>query len=144
MPSPLGILLFCIGTLRPRVISVHCICMSCTGGCHSHRLHSHSCDRTQSMVNGQTIRISTSAVNGQSRVGTFKSQCGTDQISAVIRSEPDGEVTHARKAYFLMYRLADLANIETSLRANILAVKDQWPKISMVNGQTVEKSRSKF
>ena len=38
-----------------------------TGGCHSHRLHSHSCDRTQSTVNGQTIRIS--AVNGQSGVG---------------------------------------------------------------------------
>jgi len=28
------------------------------GGCHSHRLYSHSCDRTQSTVNGQTIRIS--------------------------------------------------------------------------------------
>jgi len=37
------------------------------GGCHSHRLYSHSCDRTQSTVNGQTIQIS--AVNGQSGVG---------------------------------------------------------------------------
>ena len=37
------------------------------GGCHSHRLYSYSCDRTQSTVNGQTIRIS--AVNGQSGVG---------------------------------------------------------------------------
>jgi len=36
------------------------------GGCHSHRLYSHSCDHTQSTVNGQTIRIS--AVNGQSGV----------------------------------------------------------------------------
>ena len=27
------------------------------GGCHSHRLYSHSCDRTQSMVNSQTTRI---------------------------------------------------------------------------------------
>ena len=27
---------------------------------------------------------------------------------------------------------------------NIRAVKGQWPKISMVNGQTAEKSRSEF
>ena len=38
-----------------------------SGGCHSHRLYSHSCDRTQSTVNGQTVRIS--AVNGQRGVG---------------------------------------------------------------------------
>ena len=50
----------------------------------------------------------------------FKSQCGTDQISAAIRSEPGGGVTHAWNTYFLTYRLADLgcsSNIETSLRA---------------------------
>ena len=51
---------------------------------------------------------------------TFKSQCGMDQISAAIRSEPGSGVTLARNAYFLTYRLADLgcsSNIETSLRA---------------------------
>jgi len=37
------------------------------GGCYSHTLYSHSCDRTQLTVNGKTIRIS--AVNGQSGVG---------------------------------------------------------------------------
>jgi len=37
------------------------------GGRHTHRLYSHSCDRTQSTVNGQTIQIS--AVNSQSGVG---------------------------------------------------------------------------
>ena len=50
----------------------------------------------------------------------FKSQCGTDQISAAIRSEPGGGVTHEQNAYFLTYRLADLgcsSNIETSLWA---------------------------
>ena len=34
-----------------------------SGGCHSHRLCSHSCDRTQSTVNSQTTRKC--AVNGQ-------------------------------------------------------------------------------
>ena len=54
------------------------------GGCHSHRLYSHSCDRTQSTVNGQTARIS--GVKGQSgvkRQSMFRSQCGTDQITVL-------------------------------------------------------------
>ena len=45
----------------------------------------------------------------------FKSQCGTDQISAAIRSEPGGGITHVWNAYFLTYRLTDLgcsSNIE--------------------------------
>ena len=70
-----------------------------------------------------------------------------DQISAAIRSEPSGGVTHARNAYFLTYRLADLgcSSIYRLLcRQNIRAVKGQWPKISVVNGQTAEKSLSKF
>ena len=63
-----------------------------TGGCHSHRLYSHSCDRTQSTVNGQTALIG--AVNGQSGVKkTVNVQIpvrnGSD-YSAVIRSEPVG------------------------------------------------------
>ena len=61
-------------------------------GCHSHRLYSHSCDRTQSTVNGQTARIG--AVNGQSGVKKTVNvqipvQNGPD-YSAVIRSEPVG------------------------------------------------------
>ena len=80
-----------------------------SGGCHSHRL------------NGQRSNHPTkcSQRSKWSR-STFKSQCGTDQISAVIRSEPSGGVTHARNAYFLTYRLASLgcsSNIKTSLRA---------------------------
>ena len=63
-----------------------------TGGCHSHRLYSHSCDRTQSTVNGQTTRIV--AVNGQSRVKkTVNVQIpvwNRPDYSAVIRSEPVG------------------------------------------------------
>jgi len=64
-----------------------------------------------------------------------------------IRSEPDRGVTHARNAYFLTYRLADLgcsSNIGTSLWAKYPSGQSQWPKISVVNGQTAEKSRSKF
>jgi len=37
-----------------------------------------------------------------------------DQISAAIRSEPGGGVTHARNAYFLTYRLADLGCVQVS------------------------------
>jgi len=107
------------------------------GGCHSHRLYSHSCDRTGQRSNHPN------KCNQRSKWSrsTFKSQCGTDQISA-IHSEPGGGVTHAWNAYFLTYRLADLgcsSNIETSLQANIRAVKSQWPKIRVVNGQTAKK-----
>ena len=63
-----------------------------SGGCHSHRLYSHSCDRTQSTVNGQTALIG--AVNGQSGVKKTVNvqipvRSGPD-YSAVIRSEPVG------------------------------------------------------
>ena len=76
-----------------------------TGGCHSHRLYSHSCDRTQSTVNGQTARIG--GVNGQSGVKKMVNvqvpvQNGPDH-SAVIRG-----VTNARSAYFLTYKACGL------------------------------------
>ena len=63
-----------------------------TGGCHSHRLYSHSCDRTQSTANGQTARMG--AVNGQSGVKKTVNvpipvRNGPD-YSALIRSEPVG------------------------------------------------------
>ena len=59
-------------TIRP--------CKQQNRGCHSHRLYSHSCDRTQS-----TVKPSEQVQS------TFKSQCGTDQISVAIRSEPGSE-----------------------------------------------------
>ena len=65
-----------------------------TGGCHSHRLYSHSCDRTQSTVNGQTALIG--AVNGQCGVKkTVNVQIPVRNgpaYSAVIRSKPVGWV----------------------------------------------------
>jgi len=57
-----------------------------TGGCHSHRLYSHSCDRTQSTVNGQTIRIS--AVNGQSGVGQ-RSNPSAERTRLVLQFAPN-------------------------------------------------------
>ena len=97
-----------------------------TGGCHSHRLIGHSCDRTQSTVNGQTARKG--AVNGQSGVKkTVNVQIpvrnGPD-YSAVIRFEPVGLGYTCTERYFLTYRLADSgcsSNIETPLRAKYLS-----------------------
>ena len=57
-----------------------------TGGCHSHRLYSHSCDRTQSTVNRQTIRIS--AVNGQSGVGQ-RSNPSAERTRLVLQFTPN-------------------------------------------------------
>jgi len=59
-----------------------------TGGCHSHRLYSHSCDRTQSTVNGQTIRIS--AVNGQSESGVGqRSNPSAERTRLVLQFAPN-------------------------------------------------------
>ena len=77
-----------------------------TGGCHSHRLYSHSCDRTQSTVNGQTAQIG--GVNGQSGVKKTVNvqvpvQNGPD-YSAVTRLNLLGGVTNAQSIYFLTYK----------------------------------------
>ena len=56
------------------------------GGCHSHRPYSHSCDRTQSTVNGQTIQIS--AVNGQSGVGQ-RSNPSAERTRLVLQFAPN-------------------------------------------------------
>jgi len=62
-----------------------------TGGCHSHRLYSHSCDRTQSTANGQTIRIS--AVNGQSGVGQ-RSNPSAERTRLVLQFAPNLAVSY--------------------------------------------------
>ena len=94
-----------------------------SGGCHSHRLYSHSCDPTQSMVNGQSRVKKTANVQIPVRNGP--------DYSAVIHSEPVGGVRHAQSAYFLTYRLADLdfsSNIETSLQAKYLSSQRSMAK----------------
>ena len=55
-----------------------------TGRCHSHRFYSHSCDRTQSMVNGQTTRIG--AIDGQNGVKK------TVNVQIPVRNGPDYSV----------------------------------------------------
>ena len=102
-----------------------------------------------STVNGQTTRIG--AVNGQSGVKktvNVQIPVQTDPAySAAIRSEPVGGVTHAWSAYFLTYRLADSGcspNIETPLWEKYLSGQRSMAKISVVNGQTAEESRSKL
>ena len=92
-----------------------------SGGCHSHRLYSHSCDCTLSMVNGQTAQIG--ALNGQSGVEKMVN------IQIPVRNKPQITVLQfapnlwvARSAYFLTYRLADSvcsSNIETPFEKNI-------------------------
>ena len=76
----------------------------------------------------------------------FKSQCGTDQISAAILSEPGSGVIHARNAYFLTYRLADLgcsSNIET-FAGQISGGQRSMAKISVVNGRWLLKSGTEW
>ena len=76
----------------------------------------------------------------------FKSQCGTDQISAATRSEPGGWGYTCAERLFPNIQARGLG-LQFKYRLcgqNIRAVKGQWPKISVVNGQIAEKSRSKF
>ena len=87
---------------------------------------SHSCDCTQSTVNGQTAQIG--AVNGQSGVKKTVNvripvRNGLD-YSTIIHSEPVGWVYTCTERLFPDIQLADSgcsSNIETSLRAKYLS-----------------------
>ena len=116
-----------------------------TGGRHSHRLYSHSCDRTQSAVNSQTTRIG--AGNGQSgvkkTVNVHIPMWNGPYYSAVIRSEPVGWGYTCTQSLFPDLQARGLAlqlkYRDSFAQENIWAVKGQWPKISVVNGQTARK-----
>ena len=60
-----------------------------TGGYHSHRLYSHSCDRTQSTINRQTARIG--GVNSQSKVKK------TVNVQTLVQNGPDYSVVIGSK-----------------------------------------------
>jgi len=71
-------------------------------------LYSHSCDRTQSTVNGQTIRIS--AVNGPSGVGQ-RSNPSAERTRLVLQPAPNLAVgLHMRGTLISLFclRLATL------------------------------------
>jgi len=77
---------------------------------------------------------------------TFKSHCGMDQISAAIRSEPGGGVTHARNANIQAHRLRlqfkyrDVFAGKISERSKVNGQKLVWStvKLSKRAGQSFD------
>ena len=88
------------------------------GGGHSHGLYSHNCDRSRSAVNGQSHSKGCSLLSKHAQKHAVYGQ-------SMLRSTENHRKT------------ANLGGVTCE-------VKGQRPKISTVNSQTAEKSRSRF